>query len=70
VKQILEEQVRNKELPEENGRFELHYTPADTRERSITITLPNPHTALDNQPNHYMENGGRRSSSVNKILHF
>ncbi len=39
VKKILEEQDHTKQSVEENGTFELHYTPSDAKRKSYKIPL-------------------------------
>ncbi len=39
VKKILEEQGDTKEGAVENGTFELHYTPTDSKQKSFKIPL-------------------------------
>jgi hypothetical protein len=47
VKNILEEQGTNKEKPEDTGSFELHYTPTNSCQKSITIPLSTRQTSVD-----------------------
>jgi hypothetical protein len=47
VKRIVEEQNINKENLEDNGSFELHYTPSNTSHKSITIPLSTRQTSVD-----------------------
>ncbi|CAF1553744.1 unnamed protein product [Adineta steineri] len=47
VKQILEEQGTNKEKIEDNGSFELHYTPSDSNAKSFSVPLSTRQTTID-----------------------
>ncbi len=47
VKKVLEEHGNNKEKPEDNGSFELHFTPTNSCHKSITIPLSTRQTSID-----------------------
>lgn len=47
VKQILEEQGAAREKLEDNGSFELHYTPADANRKSFTVPLTTRQMTID-----------------------
>jgi hypothetical protein len=47
VKKVLEEQGTNKEKHEDNGSFELHYTPTNSCHKSITIPSSTRQTSID-----------------------
>jgi len=48
VRKVLEEQGNTKAEPEENGTFELHYTPSDASKKPFKISLPKRHKSSDN----------------------
>lgn len=53
VKKILEEEGINKEKFEDNGSFELHYTPTNSCHKSITIPLSTRQTSIDCEPDEH-----------------
>ncbi len=47
VKKVLEEEGINRDKPDDNGSFELHYTPTNSCHKSITIPLSTRQTSID-----------------------
>jgi len=69
VKQILKEQNNTKEEAEENGTFELHYTPTNTEKKSFKIPLPKQLKPSNNQQlsNNEELNLQPKNSSINRL---
>jgi hypothetical protein len=70
VKTILEESSYGREEARENGTFELHYTPTDVNEKSITVPLSTPNEIRHNQSTYSLENGGQQGITHKNILRF
>jgi len=72
VRKIIEEQDDNTKQPvQENGTFELHYTPTNSNVRSFKIPLPKRHKSPDVQLNSYnqhQQNGNKTKSDDEKCI--
>ncbi len=68
VKKAIAEHIDGKEHLQENGTFELHYTPLNTVNKSFTIplTYPNDHQ-LDKDTNGYKpQNSSEKKDNQNR----
>jgi hypothetical protein len=57
VQKVISEQNNKKEQLHENGTFELHYTPANTFDKSFVIPIPVPR---DHQQNKQAEDNPQK----------
>jgi hypothetical protein len=51
VKKVLGEQHHTADQVQENGTFELHYTPSDAKMKTYKVPLPNPQKSPEHQSN-------------------
>jgi len=63
VQKVISEQNNKKEHLQENGTFELHYTPANTSDKSFVIPISVPR---DHQQNKQAEGDAQKSRSQEK----
>jgi hypothetical protein len=69
VKNILKEQNKTTEEAQENGTFELHYTPTNTNGKSFKIPLPKRQKSPDNPQQSTVEQFNLQSKNSG-INHF
>jgi hypothetical protein len=66
VKKILQEEGNTKHEAQENGTFELHYTPSDAKSKSYKVPLPKQQKS-SNQINGYPINDVDQDSMTSKF---